>query len=322
MECPRCGFQQPPDRYCANCGLDIESYLRRPEPWAHRLRQWLKSPIFYVILTLALVIVATASIRKIIQKSQTSAPTAMAVPSNDVAQSPPQPPPPSAASDGESDTDGEEGPSSSATKGEVLAAQSQALAQLSAEAESTTSGLVESPTPGPVAEGSLSEKSAFTPAGYRLEFFEVGREDLAQIFAQSKIVSDTPHARIMSSDKNKIGSLLATASKLGGGAQSTLQQPLLKNFAKDHFVVDIRSKKSVDEPTALIVRLVWNMGKPDEALVDFNATLTENGYLLIAGLLPHQTQDKPASPEGPLQILSSPDFQQSESEFLITLSLY
>src|SRR3954468_8410610 len=26
ISCPRCGFNQPKDRYCAQCGLDIENY--------------------------------------------------------------------------------------------------------------------------------------------------------------------------------------------------------------------------------------------------------------------------------------------------------
>ncbi|OFZ10766.1 MAG: hypothetical protein A2Z20_00800 [Bdellovibrionales bacterium RBG_16_40_8] len=30
-ECPKCGFVQPKDRYCANCGLDIDSYKPAPD---------------------------------------------------------------------------------------------------------------------------------------------------------------------------------------------------------------------------------------------------------------------------------------------------
>ncbi|MBK7843707.1 MAG: zinc ribbon domain-containing protein [Bdellovibrionales bacterium] len=37
QECPRCGFLQPRDRYCAYCGLDIESFLTKPQPWYRRL---------------------------------------------------------------------------------------------------------------------------------------------------------------------------------------------------------------------------------------------------------------------------------------------
>lgn len=30
MDCPRCGFSQPKDRYCANCGIDVDAYHQRP----------------------------------------------------------------------------------------------------------------------------------------------------------------------------------------------------------------------------------------------------------------------------------------------------
>lgn len=32
VECPRCGFIQPDDRYCANCGLDSQNYIPKPVP--------------------------------------------------------------------------------------------------------------------------------------------------------------------------------------------------------------------------------------------------------------------------------------------------
>lgn len=32
VECPRCGFIQPDDRYCANCGLDSLNYTPKPVP--------------------------------------------------------------------------------------------------------------------------------------------------------------------------------------------------------------------------------------------------------------------------------------------------
>lgn len=47
MECPRCGFSQPKDRYCASCGLDVESYLARPKPIWVRL---LQNPNFHLSL--------------------------------------------------------------------------------------------------------------------------------------------------------------------------------------------------------------------------------------------------------------------------------
>lgn len=39
MDCPRCGLEQPKDRYCASCGLDVEQFLRKPKPLWVRLVQ-------------------------------------------------------------------------------------------------------------------------------------------------------------------------------------------------------------------------------------------------------------------------------------------
>lgn len=39
IECPRCGFEQPKDQFCAKCGLDIDSYVAKPKPALVRLIQ-------------------------------------------------------------------------------------------------------------------------------------------------------------------------------------------------------------------------------------------------------------------------------------------
>lgn len=39
MECPRCGLEQPKDRYCASCGLDVDQFLAKPKPFFLRLVQ-------------------------------------------------------------------------------------------------------------------------------------------------------------------------------------------------------------------------------------------------------------------------------------------
>lgn len=36
INCPRCGFQQPQDKYCAQCGVDIETFRPVPLPWWKR----------------------------------------------------------------------------------------------------------------------------------------------------------------------------------------------------------------------------------------------------------------------------------------------
>jgi len=39
MDCPRCGFTQPKDKYCASCGLDVESFNAKPKPLMVRILQ-------------------------------------------------------------------------------------------------------------------------------------------------------------------------------------------------------------------------------------------------------------------------------------------
>ncbi len=43
--CPNCGFDQPDDDYCANCGIDMSSYVSK-----RSLLDILKEPVAYVIL--------------------------------------------------------------------------------------------------------------------------------------------------------------------------------------------------------------------------------------------------------------------------------
>lgn len=47
MECPKCGFTQPEDRYCANCGVDIANFHAKPAPIVKRL---LNNPTSYGVL--------------------------------------------------------------------------------------------------------------------------------------------------------------------------------------------------------------------------------------------------------------------------------
>jgi hypothetical protein len=53
MDCPRCGFAQPKDRYCASCGLDVENYHAAPTPIWIRI---LQSPNFHLSLIAILIV--------------------------------------------------------------------------------------------------------------------------------------------------------------------------------------------------------------------------------------------------------------------------
>jgi len=57
MDCPRCGFSQPKDRYCANCGLDVETFRAKPKPLFLRL---LQNPNFHLGLIVLLIVAVAA----------------------------------------------------------------------------------------------------------------------------------------------------------------------------------------------------------------------------------------------------------------------
>ena len=57
MDCPRCGFTQPRDRYCAQCGLNVEAALLQKPAWWRRV---IGSPRLYgglVALLVATVVI-------------------------------------------------------------------------------------------------------------------------------------------------------------------------------------------------------------------------------------------------------------------------
>jgi len=59
MDCPRCGFNQPKDRYCANCGLDVDQFLAKPKPFWLRVVQ---NPVLHISLIVALILLIVAYI--------------------------------------------------------------------------------------------------------------------------------------------------------------------------------------------------------------------------------------------------------------------
>lgn len=53
VTCPKCGFQQPEDQYCAQCGVDMISFQPEPETLPTRLSKNLPLQIFLVVLIIS-----------------------------------------------------------------------------------------------------------------------------------------------------------------------------------------------------------------------------------------------------------------------------
>lgn len=54
--CPKCGFSQPPDKYCAQCGVDMDTFIPKEPPLRKKL---FGSSIFYIFLLIAFVSTTT-----------------------------------------------------------------------------------------------------------------------------------------------------------------------------------------------------------------------------------------------------------------------
>lgn len=54
MVCPRCGLEQPKDRYCAGCGLDVDKFNTKPKPVWVRMAQ---NPDFHLTLIVILIVI-------------------------------------------------------------------------------------------------------------------------------------------------------------------------------------------------------------------------------------------------------------------------
>ncbi|MBX3016733.1 MAG: hypothetical protein KF767_02500 [Bdellovibrionaceae bacterium] len=52
VNCPKCGFSQPQDQYCAKCGVDMQAFKPKPPPMSTRM---LASPVIVIGLVFALV---------------------------------------------------------------------------------------------------------------------------------------------------------------------------------------------------------------------------------------------------------------------------
>lgn len=55
IKCPKCGFDQPKDTYCANCGIEIDSY--RPQK-PSLFRRIVRSPLYYLVLLIIVILAA------------------------------------------------------------------------------------------------------------------------------------------------------------------------------------------------------------------------------------------------------------------------
>lgn len=176
IKCPRCGFQQPKDKYCAQCGVDMDSFKPPAQPF---LKRFFGSPLTQLSL---LFIIAGGAGFYIYQKGQDNLQSRVSylkstVQINSSDLNPPPPPPPMVA-----DAHGED------------AAQAEHVTEHTEAASSEVPGSVKAgPSPASAKEAAKDAKDKDTrgvakagQAHLIVYYAEVGRGTLSAIFEASQ----------------------------------------------------------------------------------------------------------------------------------------
>lgn len=324
MDCPRCGFTQPKDRYCANCGLDTESYQPQPEPVTSKL---MKSPVFYVAAVVVLIFALGVFITKVTEPENPTQvqesfdfpePEAIeeTAPENMQARSAPEPtrpPPPPQPQPSQQDTSPPAPPPSPATPPPT---------DVRAEAA--------------VTEETASATAAKLPTQIQFQFYEFPRAALRIAAQESQVISEGDQYRILlHPDQEKLTEWLKTGRRLPGSQSTSVREgaTLFANYEQET-PGDSLSGLNLDAvinrvtPLGLTIEFRGQYQPQSETAspVRFStsATMTSDSSLLIFGVvtLPEDGEAEILpQPNSPLTILESPDFADKLSEFVVVLQL-
>lgn len=338
QECPRCGFLQPRDRYCAYCGLDIESFLTKPQPWYRRL-------LLNTAIQVGALGITVCGTFGYIYWQQKGLPSFSEVLLRAQQHSLPEPtttapPVASNAEDSNSDQDFDED-----KNGRERAPSSQ---KEGADQESYSPlGLQETGNQDLPSEkavkGEIEKSKASQPGKVFLRFAEMPREFLAQIFSESQIILESQQIQAVRYPTNQSieevlkknpRSILLPGKKDAVFSDGRLQMILgqmpppgsneLLNF---NFGIQV-SSLSPFEMVLETEGTLFLKGISPEQTVHLNLAgsypISVGSVLILTGFIPHRPfneKDLGSFRETPLVILISTEFQANESEFAILIQV-
>ncbi len=330
-ECPKCGFSQPKDRYCASCGIDIDAFQKQPEPWSQSLK---KNTALHAAVAVVLIAGLFTGIyfsqRDAINKTLSEALSVASVPDetetamandtdgdrNEVAES-------SDDIDGDDQMENQSADDNDASlEGATLAG----AGALNAEgAEDGESG-----------DDSINAEAIDT---LEVTYAEVPRALLQILAAEGQILNESATSRsILLKFSGAIPELrrqewkpfLLSTMKTH---KIQLNQPARENYstnlkgreAEVGMVVDLMPIQVSSEQVEFDLQLAFNL--PTDLGNGVNASTVNGHYivphdttLVIAGLLPQQSvkgEAIQAFSATPLAVLQSPEFLSGASEFVI-----
>jgi hypothetical protein len=333
MECPRCGFVQPQDRFCANCGLNVATFRAQPKPLVQRL---LSSPVFYISLAILLVFGVVLYLKRT-ELSQTDRGAVFTentapVSGGGVANPNARPAAPPA------------GPAvGNTTKG--VAQFKQAPAQPAAPAESLAASVPEGKaTPGGGEGAAGADKGAAAPAPaptakppsqIEIAIYEVDRDSWQSLGSDMKSVTTKDGWRLVRiTNRDKLSGVLGGAQHLPGGkmmgaqpsAAADIQFPVGSPDAGQGLFMDFSVVKLEQANVDLDLGLQVALKIDDTSSINVNfespATLPPDGALAIVAGLPRKGIPQTLAQQlggSPLSVLASPEYMGSGSELVIVL---
>jgi hypothetical protein len=337
IECPRCGFAQPKDQYCASCGVNMDQLLAKPKPIMVRL---LQNPNFHLSLIGALIAVVVAWIfytQSSVVSRQLGRVLDLPVSSKNAAD-----PDDAAGSDNEA---------AAKAVAEENAGESAEPEALSAPAATPVSAAAigESRSPEEILADAVGAPSPNTkvPTKIELSSFEVPRETLAALVQPpTQRVTEGPGARVYYIPPGgKAADTLQTAAQaLGAGKSAALaaNAQLIQTTAATapemfqfNFQFQVTKTEAKDSSIRFVVNYVLPQPEPPgetgpamrqvmESNVSGNANVVAGGLLVIVMDPPNRSpreEFQARAGEGPWSVLSSPEFRAGVTDWILVFQL-
>ncbi len=319
--CAKCGFTQPRDVYCANCGINIEKYQPvKPPAWIRLL----KDPYFQITSAL---IFALAAFFVIINQPAPIDSTEVQASSNETSSLDETPEPVSQNS------------TASASAKKNIVQTTQKLKVVSPLATKKTPKpdetkpkalAAEDPTP------SEKTKNLKLPSQTRLQFFELGSEQVGNLF---KNISSTISLLIVDSKSLDLGALEASplpgellwAFKDDKKAQLNFMNEPLDDSSPKGIKFSIKKVRNLSETgqVELNLRVEGNIPQKEGPGNSFDWArsfeVSSSKTVLIKVKLPHfevplSFLEDSYNSSSPLSVLSSPLFLEYKSELIAVLT--
>ncbi len=306
--CPRCGFVQPEDKYCANCGLDIESYKPAPTPFFQKVVKNTAVQIGVVVLiviavTIAILLAQNDRVEKRLNAASKIQHSRVLQMPREQAAKPIRPPAPS------------EKPQ------KVPVVQKLPIK--------------------PTREKKGHELAA--PKELLIGFYEMSRAALMQLASEGQVLSESAESRSMTlpmrhpfrklrekdPETRPLGEIIRQNLKQGQPINLDFTRPVAADagMAGIGATISLSPAKVSATDVELGLDLVFNMrNKTGNSLitneVNSSFSFTPKSTLVLSGFFPHRKvfrQDLLAFSGTPIAIFASPAFQNSVTDFVIVI---